>query len=647
MYRIALINMPFTNLELPSIALTQIRAMIHERFSTQVSIEVHYLNHDFAKYFGMECYEYLGRSFGSLHAGLGDWFFRQEAFPELPDNTSKYLERYFPVKNQEYQKLMQWIAEKRQGLGRFMDELVSRYDLEKVQVAGFTSMFMQNVATFAMALKIKQRNPNVITVIGGANCELPMGQVIVEQVKQIDFVFSGPALKSFPDFVQLCLDGDTTTYRPIRGVFSKGAPELQSKSERIGEELSINTPIELDYEPFISRIEHYFPNGEVVPVLPFETSRGCWWGERAHCTFCGLNGESMSYRAMKSELAIELINSLFRYSGRARQLTAVDNILPKSYFGEVLPFLDTPKDMELFYEIKADLSEDDMEVLAKARVKHVQPGVESLASSTLKLMKKGTTAFQNVNFLKLCAQYGVHPYWNLLVGFPGEGENVYRRYVEVMPLLVHLCPPSGAYPVRFDRFSPYHDQQKSFGLDLSPMDFYSLVYPFTETDLSNFAYYFADRNSQAEYVFAIAKWIGKLRAAIAQWQACWDASKRPLPPRLYFKDDSTTIFDSRSGTRNEYSVGEIGKAILDHLVKPTRIDDVIKVFSAREVVDVTRQITILQEKRLLFQEGDRLLSLVLYGEHGSGRAQYAPNRISVPAPKPVSVAVASPLIQIT
>jgi hypothetical protein len=179
------------------------------------------------------------------------------------------------------------------------------------------------------------------------------------------------------------------------------------------------------------------------------------------------------------------------------------------------------------------------------------------------------------------------------------------------------------------------------------MDFYSLVYPFTETDLSNFAYYFADRNSQAEYVFAIAKWIGKLRAAIAQWQACWDASKRPLPPRLYFKDDSTTIFDSRSGTRNEYSVGEIGKAILDHLVKPTRIDDVIKVFSAREVVDVTRQITILQEKRLLFQEGDRLLSLVLYGEHGSGRAQYAPNRISVPAPKPVSVAVASPLIQIT
>jgi len=273
-------------------------------------------------------------------------------------------------------------------------------------------------------------------------------------------------------------------------------------------------------------------------------------------------------------------------------LTAVDNILPKTYFSQVLPLLGTPENMELFYEIKADLSEDDMESLAKARVKHVQPGVESLATSTLKLMKKGTTAFQNVTFLKRCALYGVHPYWNLLVGFPGEGAEVYRRYVEVMPLLVHLCPPSVSYPVRFDRFSPYHDQPQTFGLDLSPLDFYSLVYPFVDVDLNDFAYYFGDKNGQADYVFAIAKWIGKLRAAIGQWQARWSDPKKGLPPRLYFKGSSTRIYDSRSGTAVEYSVGETGKAILDHLVRPTRFDDVIKVFSA-EGVDAAKQIALL------------------------------------------------------
>jgi ribosomal peptide maturation radical SAM protein 1 len=646
MYQIALINMPFTNLELPSIALTQIRAMIQERFHTQVSVEIHYLSHDFAQYLGIECYEYLGRSFASLNSGLGDWFFRQVAFPELPENAAKYLERYFPAKNPEQQQLKDWIAEKRPGLDVFMDQLVFRYGLDKVQIVGFTSMFMQNAATFAMARKLKQHNPGVITAMGGANCEFPMGWVIAERVTEIDFVFSGPALKSFPDFVQVCLEGDTSKCRSIRGVFSSGGPEPQSGVERIGEELSIDTPIELDYEPFISRLEHDFPNGEVRPVLPFETSRGCWWGERAHCTFCGLNGASMAYRAMKPELAIQLINSLFRYSGKVRQLTAVDNILPKTYFGQVLPLLDTPEDMELFYEIKADLSEDDMEALAKARVKHVQPGVESLATSTLKLMKKGTTAFQNVKFLKLCAMYGIHPYWNLLVGFPGEGEEVYRRYVEVMPLLVHLCPPTGAYPIHFDRFSPYHDQQHSFGLDLAPSDFYPLIYPFTQMDLNDFAYFFGDKNSRAEYISATAKWIGKLRAAITQWQTCWNESKRTLPPRLYFKENSTIIYDSRSGQALEYCVGETGKAILDYLAKPTRIDDLRKVFSAVQGGDVTKEIALLHEKRLLFQEGDRLFSLALYGEHGSGRAEHASHHLPVSVPTPVPAPAASSLVQI-
>ena len=31
--------------------------------------------------------------------------------------------------------------------------------------------------------------------------------------------------------------------------------------------------------------------------LPMESSRGCWWGAKQHCTFCGLNGGSMAYRS--------------------------------------------------------------------------------------------------------------------------------------------------------------------------------------------------------------------------------------------------------------------------------------------------------------------------------------------------------------
>ena len=58
----------------------------------------------------------------------------------------------------------------------------------------------------------------------------------------------------------------------------------------------------------------------------------------------------------------------------------------------------------------------------------VQPGIESLATPTLKLMRKGTTAFNNIRFLADCAVEGVKPVWNLLVGFPGELAETYEAY---------------------------------------------------------------------------------------------------------------------------------------------------------------------------------------------------------------------------
>src|SRR5438270_11498582 len=81
MYKITLINMPFANLGLPSIALTQLKSVLDAEFSGQISVEVLYLSHDFAKYFGIEFYDFLTNSMESFNTGLGDWIFQQLAFP--------------------------------------------------------------------------------------------------------------------------------------------------------------------------------------------------------------------------------------------------------------------------------------------------------------------------------------------------------------------------------------------------------------------------------------------------------------------------------------------------------------------------------------------------------------------------------------
>jgi magnesium-protoporphyrin IX monomethyl ester (oxidative) cyclase len=160
--------MPFSSIEAPSLALTQIRSVIQSQFPGEISVEIAPLNHDFAKYVGIELYQYITVSGQALYSGLGDWFFRQQAFPDLPDNTEQYIQRYFWDKSEISRQIKDLIIEKRPKLGVYLDELIMKYELDGSQIVGFTSMFMQNAASFAMAGKLKRRNPEMITVIGGS-----------------------------------------------------------------------------------------------------------------------------------------------------------------------------------------------------------------------------------------------------------------------------------------------------------------------------------------------------------------------------------------------------------------------------------------------------------------------------------------------
>lgn len=612
MYKIALVNMPFANLSLPSIALTQLKAIVEERFKDRVSVDIHYLNHDFARYLGLELYEAITGSPDSQNAGLGDWFFRQAAFPELPNNAGVYLSRYFPFHTDEMNKFKSGIIEKRRGLNHFFDSLICKYALDQAQLVGFTSMFMQSAAAFSLARRLKEGPSKPIIVLGGANCETPMGQVIAKEVEPVDYVFSGPALKSFPEFVQHCLDGDLSKVGLIKGVFTKRNYIFQTGPEAIGEELSIDVPIDLDYRPFLNTLAENFPSGEIEPILLFETSRGCWWGERAHCTFCGLNGISMAYRAMSPDRALKQFDSLFEFAPKVSRMDAVDNILPRNYLHEVLPYMKTPDNLSLFYEVKADLSESDVQTLAKARVKIIQPGIESLATSTLKLMKKGTSSFRNLLLLKFCAMYDIEPAWNLLIGFPGEGADVYRKYIDDLPLLTHLFPPTGVYPVRFDRYSPYFMKSKEYGLDLHPLDYYSMIYPFPGEQLNNLAYYFADVNIGAEYAQTVSQWIGKIREKVDFWIDSWKIDDGSHPELLLYKEgDQNMIRDSRSGKLKQYPIGEISARILNLLSDTKRLGDVANEFRDVAGFDAAKEIADLREKGLLFHEDNRFISLVL------------------------------------
>jgi len=611
--KISLINMPFAALQFPSIALTQLRAVTESRFGERVRVKVHYLNHEFAHYFGVETYQVIN-GIQATTTGLGDWMFRSQAFPELPDNTDAYFQRYLPQRTPAMEMRRRMLREKRAGLNRFMEGLVGKYRLAGEDIVGFTTMFSQNTASFAMARLIKKQNPAVTTVIGGANCEAPMGGEIARQVPAIDYVFSGPSLVSFSELVQHRLDGDVEACDRIRGVFSKRSTKDLQGRDAVGEELPLDVPVPLDYEDFIEEVSRSFSNKKIEPILFFETSRGCWWGERAHCTFCGLNGGSMAYRAMPSEQAIQLFEEMFtRYGGRCKRFDAVDNILPREYLTDVLPYVKAPEGASVFYEVKADLKDREMEILSRSGVNAIQPGIESLNSGTLKLMRKGVTAFQNIRFLKSCLRYGIDPAWNLLIGFPGEKEDVYRKYVDDMPLLFHLRPPSGAFPVRFDRYSPYFTKAAEYGLSLSPYDYYRFIYPFPEEALANLAYFFEDRNYASAYLSTMVAWQERLNKGTSDWIERFHGYDGLLRASLTLepRGERSVVHDTRSGQLVLHEMDELEtRILLDIDGSAWRVADSAAHIGADEA-GVAARIARFRDLGLIFEEGERAISVVV------------------------------------
>lgn len=617
--------MPFAKASMPSIALTQLKSVVEEKFEKSIDVNIFYFNMDMAVFLGESVYEFICNSAVTNNSGFGDWYFRGVAFPDLPDNTEQYFKRYGPMFGKQSLSLYyETLASKRNQLESFLHQLIDKHNLLDAQIIGFTSMFMQNAPSFALARLLKQRNPDITIVMGGANCEFPMGREIINNIQHVDYVFSGPALKSFPEFLKRYYEGESDQCSQVDGVFSSknihrlhrvvhGADNSDAL-DIIGKERDINEVVKLDYDSFMLDFATHFPkSSEEKLELLVETSRGCWWGAKAHCTFCGLNGATMSYRAMNKANALGMFDSLFsRYGDRVHYFSSVDNIVPKEYFSDVFPSMNVPDNVSLFYEVKADLSENDMRILANAHVLTIQPGIESMATSTLKLMRKGTTAFNNIKFLENALRFGIKPAWNLLIGFPGEKEEVFERYLEDLPKLFHLPPPVGVGTVRFDRFSPYFTQAGQYKLDLKPLDFYKLIFPFSEESMCDFAYYFMDMNYDADYIRAYSKYVSQLNQLVDEWKSRWQKGEDHVPSLCLFeRDGSTYVYDSRSDFELEYMLNDMELAILDDLRAKKSMAGLVtslKIFGEAELRPAVER---LVENNLLFEENGTYMNLIL------------------------------------
>jgi len=531
--------MPFCAADRPSIQLGLLASAV--RGAGHV-VETFHLNLDLAARLGPGDYDWLCQHRGHM---TGEWLFGVAAFGAGVAGSDEAYFAAFPEevaraerggKGAEY---LSWL--RHELLPEYVEECVGAVQWGGFDLVGFTSTFQQNVASLALARRIKERWPGVRVVFGGANMEDEMGPEHARVFSVVDHVVVG--------------EGETVFCRLLDSVAAGrslvGLPGVLSRVDGVvlgGGQAPPNADLDAlpvpDYDEYFSRaaaLELRMPAG-VGRVLPLESSRGCWWGAKHHCTFCGLNGLGMAYRSKSAGRVLAELAELSRRH-RVTFFAATDNIVDmrhvESLFGAVAR---ERTDYQFFYEVKANLTPGQLRTLHAGGVRWVQPGIESMSSHVLGLMSKGSTMLQNLRLLKWARYHRMRVSWNLIYGFPGETEDDYKDELRVLQLISHLEPPHDCTRIWLERFSPYFTDRERYPVrQVRAEGSYRFAYPEElGVDLDKIAYFFDYEMGQTLPDSAHAA----TRAWVREWQQRYSSAG---PDTLTYRrtGDAVLVDDNR------------------------------------------------------------------------------------------------------
>jgi ribosomal peptide maturation radical SAM protein 1 len=488
---VLLINMPFDYFSWPSIGLSLLKSSLKEK----ISCKIRYFSLDFVeKICSPRLNNMITNNYPSAMCQLGEWIFSSS----ISDNDS-YIKDVLLGGFKEYKNIhvpedfINEILSVKKNIYDFLEYCLMEVLDCKPSIAGFSSNYAQQLSSLSLAGKIKEKSPKTFILFGGCNCEGIMGAEIIKNFPSVDAIVSGEGETVFPGIVQRVLSGKTIS--DIQGVYTKENIDQINylNTEPVSDMNSLPWP---GYDDFfeqwnstsLSKNPDIINNKFYRPVIHFETSRGCWWGEKKRCTFCGY-GQNIHFRSKTSDRALEEFSYLTEKYPECLVIH-VDNIMDMTYFKDFLPYIKSDK--LLLHHVKANVTKEQLKLVSNKVQNHLQPGIESLSSHVLRLMRKGVTSLQNVQFLKWAREFNIDVHWNLLWGFPGETSEDYRFMSQLIPLLSHMEPPKDYGSIYVSRFSPYFETPEKFGFsDLIPYGAYRYIYPhLSEEAIKNLAFFF-------------------------------------------------------------------------------------------------------------------------------------------------------------
>ena len=438
--------------------------------------------------------------------------------------------------------------------GECIDRCVEGACDRSYDIVGFSVTFeTQLIAALAIARRLKARNPKGKVVFGGAACAREPGEAIAVCFPWVDVVCYGEGERVIVPLVRtLRANGSLEAVPGIVWRRSDGHVERTPSPPPVVDLDQLPQP---DYDNFVTALADSEWRA-YQPKLFFEASRGCWWGQRKQCAFCGLNPDGLPFRKKSPARAFEDIRALYGRYTNARRLQGTDNILDTSSFGPVLTKLskmerEEHRPLRIFLEIKPGITKKRLSALVAAGVDLVQAGIESFSDELLGVMNKGCSGLGQIQFLKWAAEAELLVTYNLIVRCPGERAQWYREMTELIPAIEHLRPPTNVTPMWLERFSPFHTSpERSAITGIRSKPHYGTLFRDLPIDVDELAYVFDydhESHSDPELVEAQRSFVRR----VGQWQQDWTINQACF----WDTGDSIRIVDHRNTEREVETFG--------------------------------------------------------------------------------------------
>lgn len=452
---VQLIAMPWARPDMPSAQLGTLKAYLDQELDGSIVVQAHsgflqILNGldamQVQRAFGLEewSYSYLVfEKFGPKKSK--DKLFLGKLRKEINSLTTCGRNLTASFYNQLYKNTVHFVDTK----------IVPHLQNDAVNIIGFTLNFHQVASSLLCALILKQRcfDKKILFVFGGSSVSHPkvidyfnqynldaVGVLGEGEMKLKELVSRALALKSYESNHDLLIDDDEKN-----GIFDFSSEIDLSvvDSSRYKSQISniedLPLPNYTEYFELLEFSRTVIDLGKPIKI-PIEGSRGCF----ARCDFCSLNTSWSGFRKKPAKHIYDRVTSaLSRYN--SDYVFFLDNVCDTWAQEYADLILASGVVSEAFMELRVHHKFSFWETLAKAGVKKVQIGLEAIAPSLLKAMKKGTTVHQNILVHKWLQELGVESMANLITHHPRSTLQDVEDTKMMLTKISHLKPFNLSY----------------------------------------------------------------------------------------------------------------------------------------------------------------------------------------------------------